>query len=105
MKIETYIGQLLYKHQCVIVPDFGAFLTTNQSSLLMENSHGFFPPKKQIAFNINLKNNDGLLANHIAQAEACSYEKAVAAIQDEVLGWKKVLEETGFLFLKNMTIF
>lgn len=105
MRIEAYIGQLLYKHQCVIIPNFGAFLTTNQSSLLIENSHGFFPPKKQIAFNINLKNNDGLLANHIAQAEECSYEKAVNTIQDEVLGWKKVLEETGFLFLKNIGSF
>jgi hypothetical protein len=31
-----------------------------------------------ISFNANLKNNDGLLANHIAQAET-SYDYAVSA--------------------------
>jgi hypothetical protein len=29
-----------------------------------------------ISFNANLKNNDGLLANHIAQAEKTSYDYA-----------------------------
>jgi hypothetical protein len=38
-----------------------------------------------ISFNANLKNNDGLLANHIAQAEKTSYDYAVSAIQYEVL--------------------
>ena len=27
MNIEHYISQLLYRHQCVIMPGFGAFLT------------------------------------------------------------------------------
>jgi hypothetical protein len=33
------------------------------------------------------KNNDGLLANHIAQTEKTSYDNAVSAIQLEVLNW------------------
>ncbi|WP_432222635.1 SPOR domain-containing protein [Flavobacterium sp. TMP13] len=102
MKIEQYISQLLYRYQCVTVPGFGAFLTEIQSAQLNESSNSFFPPKKTISFNGYLKNNDGLLANHIAQAEKTSYDYAVSAIGHEVLSWKKELEQNGTLFIKNI---
>lgn len=102
MKIEPYIAQLLYRYQCVTVPGFGAFLTEIQSAQLIESSNSFFPPKKMISFNAYLKNNDGLLANHIAQTEKTSYEYAVSAIQYEVFLWKKELQENGIFSIKNV---
>ena len=102
MNIESYIAQLLYRYQCVTVPGFGAFLTEIQSAQLIESSNSFFPPKKMISFNVYLKNNDGLLANHIAQAEKTSYEYAISAIQYEVFNWKKALQETGMFSIKNV---
>ncbi|MDX6190428.1 SPOR domain-containing protein [Flavobacterium sp. Fl-318] len=102
MKIETYISQLLYRYQCVTVPGFGAFLTENHPARLNESTNSFSPPKKTIAFNSLLKNNDGLLANHIAQTENTSYGFAVSAITHEVLNWKKILDEHGVLNFKNI---
>jgi hypothetical protein len=102
MKIETYIAQLLYRYQCVTVPGFGAFLTEIQSAQLNESTNSFFPPKKLISFNSQIKNNDGLLANHIANTEKTSYGFAVSAIAFEILNWKKELEEQGILQLKNI---
>ncbi|MEO7977864.1 SPOR domain-containing protein [Flavobacterium sp.] len=102
MKIENYIAQLLYRYQCVTVPGFGAFLTEIQSAQLNESTNSFFPPKKMIFFNSQIKNNDGLLANHIAQAEKTSYGFAVSAIGFEILNWKKELEDNGILQLKNI---
>ncbi|WP_269224363.1 SPOR domain-containing protein [Flavobacterium sp. IMCC34518] len=104
MKIELYIAQLLYRYQCVTVPGFGAFLTEIQSAQLIENSNSFFPPKKMISFNSYLKNNDGLLANHIAQAEKTSYDYAVSAIEYEVLNWKKALQENNSISIKNIGV-
>jgi hypothetical protein len=104
MKIELYIAQLLYRYQCVTVPGFGAFLTEIQSAQLLENSHSFFPPKKVISFNTHIKNNDGLLANHIAQAEKTSYDYAVSAIEYEVLNWKKMLQENRSFSIKNIGV-
>ncbi|WP_264566023.1 SPOR domain-containing protein [Flavobacterium sp. N3904] len=104
MKIELYIAQLLYRYQCVTVPGFGAFLTEIQSAQLIENSHSFFPPKKTISFNSHLKNNDGLLANHIAQAEKTSYDYAVSAIEYEVLSWKKALQENKTFSIKSIGV-
>ncbi|RZJ72010.1 SPOR domain-containing protein [Flavobacterium sp.] len=102
MKIEHYISQLLYRYQCVTVPGFGAFLTEYQSAQLHESSSAFYPPKKLVVFNSHLKNNDGLLANHIAFAEKYSYEMAVAAIHNEVSIWKNILEVNGRFTLKNI---
>ncbi|MGL5111428.1 MAG: SPOR domain-containing protein [Flavobacterium sp.] len=105
MKIELYIAQLLYRYQCVAVPGFGAFLTETQAAQLQESTNSFFPPKKMISFNANLKNNDGLLANHIAQSEKTSYDYAVSLIQFEVFNWTKRLETQGVLSFKNIGTF
>ncbi|MBL0014742.1 MAG: SPOR domain-containing protein [Flavobacterium sp.] len=102
MKIEQYISQLLYRHQCVTVPGFGAFLTEIQSAHLHENTNSFYPPKKVISFNSHLKNNDGLLANHIAQIEKTSYENAVASIESEVVIWNSILQVNEKFVLKNI---
>ena len=102
MNTERYISQLLYRYQCVTVPGFGAFLTEIQSAELHKDSSSFYPPKKLISFNSYLKNNDGLLANHIAQSEKISYEKAVDLLQEEVAVWRKNIYSEGSLILKNI---
>ena len=102
MKIEQYISQLLFRYQCVTIPGFGAFLTEFQSAQLNENSHSFYPPKKMVSFNPFIKNNDGLLANHLAQAEKISYEIAVNIIQNEVSHWKTKIQEFGSFSVKNV---
>ena len=102
MKTEKYISQLLYRYQCVTVPEFGAFLTEVQSSHWNKNANAFFPPKKLISFNSQIKNNDGLLANHFAQAEKISYEEAVIAVKNEVADWKRNIELNKKISLKNI---
>lgn len=102
MNIQSYIAQLLYRNQCVTVPGFGAFLTEIQSAQLHESTHSFLPPSKMISFNEKLQNNDGLLANHIAQSQKIGYESAVQMIQQEVYNWKKTLQVSGLLSVKNV---
>ncbi|RYZ80292.1 MAG: hypothetical protein EOO68_37550, partial [Moraxellaceae bacterium] len=102
MKIEHYISRLLYRYQCVTVPGFGAFLAEFQSAQIQESSNSFYPPKKRISFNPHLKNNDGLLANHIAESEKTSYDDAVLSIQNEVAIWKDILKVNGYFTLKNI---
>lgn len=102
MKIEQYISQLLYRHQCVTVPGFGAFLTDIQPAHLNEATHAFYPPKKVVSFNSQIRHNDGLLANHIAQVEKMSYDGAVSAIESEVFIWNSILEVNERFTLKNI---
>jgi predicted peroxiredoxin len=102
MNIAHHLSQLLYRYQCVTVPGFGAFLTETIPANIQESNQTFYPPKKVISFNSYLKNNDGLLANHIAISEKMSYDLAVASIEKEVSLWKLQLESNENLNLKNI---
>lgn len=102
MMIEKYISALLYRYQCVIVPGFGAFLTETSSARFNELTGTFSPPKKMISFNSQLKNNDGLLTNHIALEENLSYDNALISIKETISRWTEILDENQTLYLKNI---
>jgi nucleoid DNA-binding protein len=102
MNINSHISSLLYRYQCVTVPGFGAFLTEIQSAQLNGSAVTFNPPTKIISFNANIKNNDGLLANHIALSEKISYEDAVASISDIVNTWMEKLLNRETLSIENI---
>jgi len=93
MILENYIKDLLFRYDCVIVPNFGGFVTNKISATFQEDSASFSPPYKQISFNNNLKGNDGLLANYVASVEKISFEKATNTIESIVSNWKKTLQK------------
>lgn len=80
MVLTNYISDLLYRYECVQVPEFGAFLTQKQTAKIDIATNVFLPPRKVISFNEQLKQNDGLLANHIVGVDKCSYTEAVEKI-------------------------
>ena len=92
MILANYINDLLYRYDCVIVPNFGGFITNRKGATLNESNHTFYPPSKQITFNSHLKGSDGLLANYIASSENISFEKASDAIRLSVIEWQNQLE-------------
>lgn len=79
-KFIEYISDLLFLHDCVIIPDFGGFICNYKSAYIDENSGLICPPAKDILFNRNLTHNDGLLVNWIACKENISYEKATSQL-------------------------
>lgn len=114
MALATYIKDLLYRYECVIVPDFGGFITNKVSAKIDEQSHTFYPPTKQLGFNHHLTHNDGLLANYIASAENISFDQATQKIVEIVSQWNQqiksqalVLDRIGKLELnaENQLIF
>lgn len=92
MTLTSYINDLLYRYDCVIIPNFGGFVSNAISAKVNHFSHTFYPPTKQITFNAHLKNNDGLLANHIASSENISFEKATEKISNVVKSWNAQLK-------------
>ena len=81
MNVVTYVSDLLYRYDCVILPEFGALLTQRRSATIQAESNTFYPPQKILSFNPQLQQNDGLLANYISGLENCSYTDALAKIQ------------------------
>ncbi|APD06717.1 hypothetical protein UJ101_01193 [Flavobacteriaceae bacterium UJ101] len=105
MNLEKHISNLLYRYDCVIVPEFGGFLTQKTSAQFNPVSYEFLPPMKELRFNSSLKNNDGLLVNYISQVENSSFEEVSNLIQNIVKNWKADLVEGKKLILKNIGTF
>ena len=97
MQLSRSIEKLLYLHECVTIPQFGAFLTRSFDAKI-DYEGLFHPPRKEVNFNQLLLANDGVLANFIAQKENISYEYALRNIEKEVRNWRKRLLTQNLLF-------
>ncbi len=102
MSLEHYIAELLYRYNCIVVPNFGAFLTQQKSAVISEDTHAFYPPSKEISFNRQLVSNDGLLVSYMAEAQKSSYETVLAQLSEEIQKWENVLKKGGRLSLDNI---
>ena len=91
MQLQTYISDLLYRYDCVTLPDFGSFVTRQVSAELNSTTKTFFAPKKAILFNEHIKVNDGLLARYIADVEKIPFEAANLKIAKQVERFKSQL--------------
>ena len=86
MEITSYIKELLLLNDCVVVPDFGGFVSNYKPAQIKHNR--FMPPSKEIAFNPKLQKNDGLLINCISEKEGIGYFEAKLKVEtfvDEAL--------------------
>jgi hypothetical protein len=82
--ISRHIADLLYHHECVIVPGLGGFIKAYRPAQIIHSTHEFYPPSGTVAFNAGLSVNDGLLANYIASIENTSYREALYEIKQWV---------------------
>jgi nucleoid DNA-binding protein len=105
MQYSTYIKDLLYRYECVIIPGFGAFITHFHSAKIDANKSIFFPPGKTISFNQQLQTNDGLLANYVASTENCSYEQALKKVRLYAATLSSKLREEKSVVLENIGVF
>ncbi len=107
MKFEKYIHELLRENETVIIPGFGAFIANYKPAEVYENE--IKPPSKEITFNRQIRNNDGLLVGFIAETEKISHFDALRFIEKEReniiylldKGEEVTLKETGVLFLNE----
>jgi len=103
--IPEHIKNLLFEQDCVVVPDFGGFITNFHSAGLHEQNGSLQPPRKRIAFNEILQFDDGLLSSYIAGKENKSREEALSKIRSfsEHI-WKELKLRKSFRF-ENLGIF
>ena len=102
MQLETYISDLLYRYECVTIPEFGAFLTQCVPATIDDESNTFYAPKKVLSFNEQIQQNDGLLAHYIADVEKIPFEVANKKIAKRVKLLKSYLTQGETLTFKNI---
>jgi hypothetical protein len=89
--ITAFIRELLFGHDCVIVPGFGGLIGNYSPARIEKSSGTFYPPVKQISFNRNLNHNDGLLIGKISGAANINYGDARNIVEEFVLDLRKRL--------------
>ena len=110
--ILSYISQLLLTNDCVIIPNFGGFVANPKPAQLVPTLNKLIPPSKEISFNKNLRQNDGLLADFISREERISYKEAINQIEGAVDQLKAMLKadqqinipQIGLLYSKQDTL-
>lgn len=104
MQIEEYISELLFEHDCVIIPDFGGFIGNYSPSQIDPVKHLLEPPRKKILFNKGLTQNDGLLANHLCKREKISYSQALNEISKAVKNYQSAIKQSKRASLDNIGV-
>jgi nucleoid DNA-binding protein len=102
MQISQYISDLLYRYECVTLPNFGAFLSHPISARINEATNDFYPPQKQLSFNVQLQSNDGLLASYISDVENINFEQATSKIETQVTQLNSRLHKGETVEFKNI---
>ena len=102
MRLEEHISQLLFQHDCVIVPNFGAFISNTANVAFDEQTNTFISPRKELSFNSSLTKSDGILVNKIAHDEPMAFDKAQTFLDEQVYFWQEHLKNGKVLTLNNI---
>ena len=82
--------------------NFGAFLSHPISARINEATNDFYPPQKQLSFNVQLQSNDGLLASYISDVENINFEQATSKIETQVTHLNSRLHKGETVEFKNI---
>lgn len=82
--IEKIVEQLLHRHECVILPDFGGFIVRDSPCNFNASKDVLKPFAKHIFFNPHLIQNDGLLVSEIQKSENLNYNDALEFCKTEI---------------------
>lgn len=105
MDITAFIRELLFGHDCVIVPGFGGFIGNYTPARIDKSSGTFYPPVKQISFNRNLNNNDGLLVGRISGSANINYGDARNLVEEFVADIRRKIEKGEKVVFDNIGSF
>lgn len=103
--LSRHIELLLLDHDCVIVPELGAFIANNASACYNDAGDSMFlPPYRNICFNQNLVSNDGLLVQAYMNAYDTAYPEALKQMRQDIADTMRELDIRGRYELANIGV-
>ena len=103
--VQNHIKELLFEQDCVVIPDFGGFVTNFDCAKINSNNRSIAPPQKWLAFNALLKNDDGLLYSYIAKQENISLSQANLKVKSFVEDTNRYLRFDKNYFIEGLGTF
>ncbi len=105
IKVEKIAKELLLEEDCVVIPEFGGFVSSYRAAINEPSKNILLPPGKHISFNAKLSKNDGLLAKCISEKLGITYKEALESIAIRVEFWRNELETKHYLEFENLGSF
>lgn len=102
---NLHIADLLFEHDCLIVPEFGAFVLSRVPATIDKKRGLMLPPRKEVVFNKHLKHNDGVLVGHVAASCNVSIDEANVMVSNYVDGLHKSIRTTGAAVVEGVGTF
>lgn len=102
MDISAHISELLFEHDCIIIPGFGGLVCSYAHAEIHPIENTISPPSKAISFNRNLQNNDGLLVNYLVQTENLSFDAATDFVTKWVDATKAMLNSGEVVIINKV---
>lgn len=93
--LARHIELLLLDNECVIIPQFGGFVTQYKDIEYLDEDAIFMPPSRTVGFNEKLQGNDGLLVASFMETYCVAESEAKRMIHAEVLEMRQQLLENG----------
>ena len=103
--IIEHIEYLITRHDCVVVPGWGAFIANYDNAAYDEDRSSMIRPHRSIGFNAGVTHNDGLLAQSLVRREGMSYDEAMRFISDSVASFGKQLNKGSELSMGRLGYF
>ncbi len=89
--IIEHIEYLITRHDCVVIPEWGAFIANYSFSSYDEEQGLIRAPQRLISFNASVSHNDGLISQSIMRREGLDYSEAMRFIADSVTAFRQQL--------------
>lgn len=97
--VIRHIEYLVHRHDCVVMPKWGAFIANYKPACYDEKLGLMYPPVRELSFNAEVDYNDGLLATSIARKNAISFSQASRIVEEEISSMKQQLNLDGEISL------
>lgn len=100
-----HIEYLILRHDCVVIPGFGALIAHYRPAYIDRELGCMFPPSRTLGFNPDITHNDGLLTSSIARGTENTFDGASAILSKEVAALKLQLDNSGEFALGRLGVF
>lgn len=93
--LAKHIETLIWQHECIIVPQFGGFVTQVQGTYTTDAGNSFMPPMRTVGFNDKLSGNDGILVYSYMETYGLNETEAKRMLQTDILEMREQLLHRG----------
>ena len=97
ISLIEHIEYLTMRHDCVVVPGWGAFIAQYDPARYEAVTGVTRRPRRLLSFNSRVEHNDGLLAQSLMRRESMTYDAACRVIADSVKMFKQQFITDGQL--------